>query len=107
TMQLPAMGYGLRYEYGMFKQSICNGWQQERPDNWLLPPHPWEVPRPDERVEVTLNCSFHLRGGTLHAIPGKPSRLIGIPFDRPVVGYGAGTINSLRLWAARGPAYFY
>jgi starch phosphorylase len=106
TMQLPAVGYGLRYEYGMFKQSICNGWQQERPDNWLRRQDPWEVPRPHERVEVTLNCTFHLRGGTLHAIPGKPSRLIGIPFDRPVVGYGGGTINTLRLWAASAADYF-
>src|SRR6202166_3064284 len=54
TMQLAAMGYGLRYEYGMFKQSICDGWQQERPDNWLRRGDPWEVPRPDEKVEVTL-----------------------------------------------------
>src|ERR1700688_1530280 len=100
TMQLPAMGYGLRYEYGMFKQSICDGWQQERPDNWLRRGDPWEVPRPDERVEVTLNCTFHLLGGTLRAIPGQSSRLIGIPFDRPVVGYGGRTINTLRLWAA-------
>jgi starch phosphorylase len=106
TMQLPAMGYGLRYEYGMFKQSICNGWQQERPDNWLRRQDPWEVARPDERVEVTLNCTFQLRDGALHAIPGKPSRLIGIPFDRPVVGYGGGTINTLRLWAARAADYF-
>src|SRR5262245_43544717 len=45
TMQLPAMGYGLRYEYGMFRQSLENGWQRERPDNWLLRPDPWEVPR--------------------------------------------------------------
>jgi starch phosphorylase len=106
TMQLPAMGYGLRYEYGMFKQSICNGWQQERPDNWLRRQDPWEVPRPEERVEVTLNCTFHLRGGTLYAIPGKPSRLIGMPFDRPVVGYGGRTINTLRLWAASAADYF-
>jgi glycogen phosphorylase len=106
TMQLPAMGYGLRYEYGMFKQSICDGWQQERPDNWLRRQDPWEVPRPEERVEVTVNCTFELRGGALHGIPGKPSRLIGIPFDRPVVGYGGGTINTLRLWAARAADYF-
>src|SRR5580693_9000485 len=52
TMQLPAMGYGLRYEYGIFKQSISNGWQQERPDNWMQRPDPWEVPRPDEAVKV-------------------------------------------------------
>ena len=106
TMQLPAIGYGLRYEYGMFKQFICDGWQQERPDNWLRHQDPWEVPRPDERVEITLNCSFEVRGGTLHAIPGKPSRLIGVPFDRPVVGYGGKTINTLRLWAANAPDYF-
>jgi starch phosphorylase len=106
TMQLPAMGYGLRYEYGMFKQSICDGWQRERPDNWLRRGDPWEVPRPDDRVEVTLNCTFHLLGGTLHAIPGKPSRLIGIPFDRPVVGYGGRTISTLRLWAASAADYF-
>jgi glycogen phosphorylase len=58
TMQLPAMGYGLRYEYGMFRQSFRDGWQQERPDNWLRRPDPWEVARPHETVEVKLNCSF-------------------------------------------------
>ncbi len=106
TMQLPAIGYGLRYEYGMFKQSISNGWQQERPDNWLLRPDPWEIARPDEKVEIKLNCSFEVRGGGLHAIPGKPSSLIGIPYDRPVAGYGGRTINTLRLWAASAPDYF-
>jgi glycogen phosphorylase len=106
TMQLPAMGYGLRYEYGIFKQSIQDGWQQEQPDNWLRHPDPWEVPRPHERVEVKLNASFEVRGGTLRAIPGRPSSLIGIPFDRPVVGYGGKTINTLRLWSAAAPDYF-
>ena len=106
TMQLPAMGYGLRYEYGMFKQSIQDGWQQEKPDNWLRRPDPWEVARPQEKVEVTLNCSFEVRGGSLRAIAGRPSSLIGIPFDRPVVGYGGETINTLRLWAAAAPDYF-
>ena len=106
TMQLPAMGYGLRYEYGMFRQTIQDGWQQEQPDNWLRRPDPWEVARPHEKVEVKLNCSFEVRGGTLRAIPGQPSTLIGIPFDRPVVGYGGKTINTLRLWAAAAPDYF-
>jgi starch phosphorylase len=106
TMQLPAMGYGLRYEYGMFKQSIQDGWQQERPDNWLRHPDPWEVARPHEKVEVKLNCSFEVASGNLQAIVGKPSSLIGIPFDRPVAGYGGKTINTLRLWAARAPDYF-
>jgi starch phosphorylase len=106
TMQLPAMGYGLRYEYGMFRQSIEKGWQREQPDNWLRRPDPWEVARPQEKVEVALNCSFEVHGGTLQPIVGKPSKLIGIPFDRPVIGYGGKTINTLRLWAAAAPDYF-
>lgn len=106
TMQLPAMGYGLRYEYGIFKQSIQNGWQCEQPDNWLRRPDPWEVARPQDRVEVKLNCSFEIRGGTLRAVTDRPSSLYGMPYDRPVVGYGGKTINTLRLWAAAAPDYF-
>jgi starch phosphorylase len=106
TMQLPAVGYGLRYEYGIFKQAIRNGWQQEQPDNWLSRPDPWEVKRPLEKVEVKLHCSFEVRGGNLQATRGKPSNLIGVPYDRPVVGYGGKTINTLRLWSAKAPDYF-
>src|SRR5216117_4410840 len=106
TMQLPAIGYGLRYEYGMFRQSIENGWQNEQPDNWLRRPDPWEVIRPDDKVEVKLNCSVELREGALTPIAGRPSTLIGIPYDRPVVGYGGKTINTLRLWAASAPYFF-
>ena len=106
TLQLPAMGYGLRYEYGIFKQSIQNGWQQETPDNWLRSPDPWEVARPNEKVEISLACSFELSGGSLRPVPGRPSTLIGIPFDRPVIGYGGSTINTLRLWSAAAPDYF-
>jgi starch phosphorylase len=106
TMQLPAMGYGLRYEYGMFKQSIRDGWQQEAPDNWLRRRDPWEVARPLEAVEIGLHCGFELHGGTLRAIPGRDSTIIGLPFDRPVVAYGGQTINTLRLWAAAAPHAF-
>jgi starch phosphorylase len=106
TMQLPGMGYGLRYEYGMFKQTIQDGWQQEKPDNWLRHPDPWEVARPHEKVEIKLNCTFEVQGGALQATAGKASSLIGIPYDRPVVGYGGKTINTLRLWAAKAPDYF-
>ena len=106
TMQLPAMGYGLRYEYGMFRQTIQNGWQHEQPDNWLRRPDPWEVARPQDKVEVKLNCSFEMHSGSLRAVPGKASGLIGIPFDRPVVGYGGNTINTLRLWSAAAPDFF-
>ena len=106
TMQLPATGYGLRYEYGMFRQSFVNGWQQENPDNWLRDGDPWEIARPHEKVEIKLNCSFKLRDGRLEVIPNRSSTLLGIPFDRPVVGYGGKTINTLRLWAAAASDYF-
>ena len=83
-----------------------NGWQQEAPDNWLRSPDPWEVARPNEKVEINLACSFELTGGSLRPVPGRPSTLIGVPFDRPVIGYGGSTINTLRLWAAAAPDYF-
>ncbi len=106
TMQLPATGYGLRYEYGMFRQSFVNGWQREDPDNWLRDGDPWEICRAHEKVEIKLNATFKLRGGHYEVIPNRPSSLFGIPFDRPVVGYGGKTINTLRLWAAAAPDYF-
>ncbi len=100
TMQLPAMGYGLRYEYGMFRQTIEDGWQREHPDNWLRRNDPWEVGRLKEAVEIKLNSSFRMHQGTLEIVRGRPSTVIGIPFDRPVAGYGGKTINTLRLWSA-------
>src|SRR5512132_3242078 len=106
TMEIPAMGYGLRYQYGMFKQTIQDGWQHEVPDNWLRRPDPWEVRRQNETVEIPLNCSFKLSGGSLRAVVGQTSSLIGVPFDRPVVGYGGKTINTLRLWEAAASDYF-
>jgi starch phosphorylase len=106
TLQLPAMGYGLRYEYGIFKQTLREGWQQEEPDNWLRRADPWEVARPNETVEVPLGCAFELRGGSLRLVTDRPSSLIGVPYDRPVVGYGGRTVNTLRLWAAAAPDYF-
>jgi starch phosphorylase len=106
TMSLAAMGYGLRYEYGIFRQTIENGWQREQPDNWLRRPDPWEVARPQDTVEIELGCSFEAHGGTLRAVQGRRSSLLGLAFDRPVVGYGGKTINTLRLWAASAPDYF-
>jgi starch phosphorylase len=106
TLGIAGMGYGLRYEYGIFRQSIRNGWQAEQPDHWLARPDPWEVARPNEAVEVKLNVSFEIRGGALRIIEGRPSSLIGIPYDRPVVGYGGKTINTLRLWAVKASNNF-
>jgi len=100
TLALPAMGYGLRYEHGIFQQGLRNGWQEEKPDNWLMHPDPWEVVRPLRRVEVKLGSTMELREGTLRFVPNQPSTLIGVPYDRPVVGYGGATVNTLRLWSA-------
>jgi starch phosphorylase len=106
TLAIPGMGSGLRYEYGIFKQAIRDGWQVEGPDHWLARPDPWEVARRDEAVEVKLGASFEVRGGGLQVVLDKPSMLIGVPYDRPVIGYGGRTINTLRLWAAAAPDYF-
>lgn len=100
TLQIPAMGYGLRYEYGTFRQAIENGFQVEQPDPWLAQPDPWEVVRPRETVQVPLGCSSQMLIGTITATPGHTTPLLGIPYDRPVVGYGGRTINTLRLWSA-------
>jgi starch phosphorylase len=100
TLQIPAIGYGLRYQYGMFRQDIVNGYQVEHPDNWLFQPDPWEVVRRSKSVDVTLGCSIALSGSTLSAMRNHPYVMLGIPYDRPVVGYGGHTINTLRLWEA-------
>ncbi|MGV3484270.1 MAG: glycogen/starch/alpha-glucan phosphorylase [Planctomycetaceae bacterium] len=106
TLQIPAMGYGLRYEYGIFRQAIEHGYQVEQPDHWLAQGDPWEVPRPKETVHVSLGCSFYLENGALRVTDRHPSHLLGVPYDRPVVGYGGKTINTLRLWNAASPDYF-
>src|SRR5215469_3980090 len=106
TLAIPAIGYGLRYDYGIFRQAIENCRQVEYPDHWLKHPDPWEVARPQETVEVPLACSFRLENGTLHAVPGVASHLLGVPYDRPVVGYGGANINTLRLWRAHSPEFF-
>jgi starch phosphorylase len=106
TLQYPAIGYGLRYEYGIFKQSIRDGSQVEQPDNWLLCQDPWEIARPGRVYVVPLNATFELRGSTVNFTRNRPSNLLGRAYDRPVVGYGANCINTLRLWAAAAPQSF-
>jgi starch phosphorylase len=106
TLQFSAMGYGLRYEYGIFHQAIRNGYQVEEPDNWLRRPDPWEIARPGKMYPVQLAASIELQGSTIRMLPNRPSTLLGVAYDRPVVGYGAGCSNTLRLWAAAAPASF-
>jgi starch phosphorylase len=106
TLEMSAVGYGLRYEYGIFKQAIRNGFQIEQPDNWLRRPDPWEIARPGKTVRVPLNASFKMDGGRIRLMPGQASHLLGIAYDRPVVGYGGKCINTLRLWSAVAPDNF-
>jgi starch phosphorylase len=106
TLGIPAVGHGLRYQYGIFRQDVVDGYQVEHPDNWLRRPDPWEVIRPDEAIEVKLGCSIRLTNGVIKATAGTPMTILGIPCDRPVVGFGGKTINTLRLWEADAPQCF-
>ncbi|HMF51625.1 MAG TPA: glycogen/starch/alpha-glucan phosphorylase [Candidatus Saccharimonadales bacterium] len=106
TLQYSAIGYGLRYEYGIFRQAIRDGYQVEQPDNWLRSPDPWEVARPAVIYPVPLHGSFELKGSAVTIIPDRPSMLLGMAYDRPVAGYGAHCVNTLRLWAAAAPESF-
>lgn len=103
TLQLPVTGYGLRYEYGMFMQTIVNGEQVERPDHWLRNGNIWEI----ERAEYTQRIKF---GGHLETHVNKSGvkktywvdthDILAVPFDTPIPGYRNGTVNTLRLWKA-------
>ena len=106
TLQIPAIGYGLRYDYGIFRQELHNGYQAEQPDPWLTRPDPWEVARPTEQVSVPLASSFHIHDGQITVHRGQATHMLGVPFDRPVVGFGGKTINTLRLWQAATPNTF-
>jgi glycogen phosphorylase len=106
TLQLPAIGYGLRYEYGIFRQQIEHGWQVEHPDNWLRRPDPWEIVRHGHSVQARIHCTLRFEEGVLQFADHRGASLRGIPYDRPVVGYGGRTINTLRLWEATSPDYF-
>jgi len=107
TLAYPSMGYGLRYEYGIFRQEVRDGAQVEEPDNWLRLPHPWEFARPEYTVPVHF-------GGRVEADPADPLRfrwvdthvVQGMAYDIPVVGYGGGNVHTLRLWSARAAMEF-
>lgn len=106
TLAIPAMGYGLRYQYGIFRQEIIDGRQVERPDNWLVRSDPWEVARYPQAVETRIHCAYDFELGLTSPPVHGAITLRGIPYDRPVVGYGARNVNTLRLWSANTPDYF-
>ena len=108
TMDIPAAGYGIRYEYGMFKQTIENGQQVENPDNWLRYGNIWEFQRP----ESTYNIKFHGHvvkyatddGEFQHWVDSE--HVVAMAYDVPVPGYGTDTVNTLRLWSAKAAREF-
>jgi starch phosphorylase len=109
TLEIPALGYGIRYEFGIFHQDIVDGWQVERTDKWLRFGNPWEIARPEWAVEVRL-------GGHTQQYRDEHDRLrvcwvphrtvVGVPYDTPILGYRNNTANTLRLWKAEAPESF-
>ncbi|MBU7582683.1 MAG: glycogen/starch/alpha-glucan phosphorylase [Nostoc sp. TH1S01] len=109
TLEIPAIGYGIRYEFGIFDQEIRDGWQVEITDKWLHLGNPWEIPRLEETIEVKFGgrtegyydekCRYRVRW-----IPDKVVK--GVPYDTPILGYRVNTANTLRLWKAEAPESF-
>ncbi len=107
TLGIPAVGYGIRYEYGIFRQCIVDGAQVEQPDNWLRYPNPWEVARPERLYVVRF-------GGRVEAASASPltyrwvdtENVMAMAYDTPVPGYRNDVVNSLRLWSAKATREF-
>ncbi len=103
TLQLPVMGYGLRYEYGMFRQRIVNGRQVEEPDRWLRHGNPWEVARPEytQRISYGGRSDYYRTASGGMAVRWVDTHdVLAVPYDVPIPGYRNGTVNTLRLWKA-------
>jgi glycogen phosphorylase len=103
TLEIPAMGYGIRYEFGIFDQEISDGWQVEVTDKWLRFGNPWEIPRPEIAFDVNLGGrteSYPDEQGRYH-VQWIPDRVVkGVAYDTPILGYKVNTCNTLRLWKA-------
>lgn len=101
TLEIPAIGYGIRYEFGIFHQQIRDGWQVEIPDNWLRFGNPWEIPRPEATVQVKYGGYTEVSrdGRGRSKVTWVHDRTVtAIPYDTPVPGYDTNTVNPLRLW---------
>jgi glycogen phosphorylase len=109
TLDVPAIGYGIRYEFGIFDQEIRDGWQVEITDKWLRYGNPWEIASPEETVEVKFGGhteSYQDDHGN-YRVRWVPYQIVlGIPYDTPVLGYRTNTANTLRLWKAEAPESF-
>jgi glycogen phosphorylase len=109
TLDYPAIGYGIHYQYGLFRQEFRNGYQVELPDAWMQYGTPWEIVRPEHATEIQVyghvENVFDDRGNYVPRWVGW-KKLVGIPYDIPVPGYGTNTVNFLRLWESRAPEEF-
>lgn len=109
TLNIPALGYGIRYEYGIFRQSFRDGWQVESPDEWLYYGNPWEFPQPDDMVEVGFGGwteNFTDVDGSYRVRWHPAQTIMGQPYHTLVPGYNTKTVNMLRLWSARATREF-
>jgi len=103
TLEIPAWGYGIRYDYGIFKQKIIDGYQVEIPDYWLANGNPWEI----ERQDVTYQIRFYGKiekyqdGNTLRAKWVQSQKVIAMAYDTPIPGFNTYNTNNLRLWRSR------
>jgi starch phosphorylase len=109
TLNLPVLGYGIRYEYGMFNQHIENGYQVEDPDHWLRDGNPWEVARPEFEQTIQFGGRterFRDQNSVEHVRWVDTNDIVAIPYDMPVSGYRNGTVNTLRLWKSTATQVF-
>jgi glycogen phosphorylase len=109
TLDIPGYGYGIRYEFGMFDQDVKDGWQVEKPEEWLRLGNPWETSRPEYGVPVRFggHVEEHTDDhGRLRVRWIGGEQVVGMPYDTPIAGYGCNTVNTLRLWRARASSDF-
>jgi starch phosphorylase len=109
TLDIPAIGYGIRYEYGIFNQQIRDGWQVESTDKWLRLGNPWALERPEDAFEVKMGgrTERHTDAKGRQVVEWIPQRVVrGVPHDTPILGYRTNTANTMRLWAAQAVESF-
>jgi starch phosphorylase len=108
TLRIPNIGYGIRYEYGIFRQTIVDGAQYEQPDNWLRYPNPWEIARPERLYMVRFGGRVESRmdHGREHFAWVDGETVMAMAYDTPVPGYGNDFVNTLRLWSAKATREF-
>ncbi|RVU86491.1 glycogen/starch/alpha-glucan phosphorylase [Leucothrix sargassi] len=109
TQQLPMTGYGIRYQYGAFRQAINNGYQEEKTDHWLKDGNPWEIERPEDAVRIKFGgyTDYELNDEGRMVVEWVDTQdILAVPYDMPVSGYQSKTINTLRLWQATPVEHF-